>query len=87
MSSAKSKRDDRHSSYRERLIEHLFVGEVLRTLWLSGISEVEVLKSEVDGEGYDLVLECRSVVRHIQLKAGPTGGQAGERRGPAEAGQ
>lgn len=69
------KADTIHSSYRERLIEHLFVGEVLRTLWLAGVSQVEVLKSEVDGAGYDIVLECKSVVRHIQLKTARQGGK------------
>ncbi len=34
-----------------------------------------VLRSEVDGAGYDIVLECRSVVRHIQLKAARSGGR------------
>jgi hypothetical protein len=61
--------DTHYSSYRERLIEHLFVGEVLRELWLSGISQVEVLRAETDAGGYDVVIECNSVVRHIQLKA------------------
>lgn len=61
--------DTVHSSYRERLIEHLFVGDVLRTLWLSDISQVEILKSEVDGAGYDIVIECQSLVRHVQLKS------------------
>ncbi len=62
------------SSYRERLIEHLFVGELLRALWLGGIPQVEVLRSEVDGAGYDVVLECRSITRHVQLKAARLGG-------------
>jgi hypothetical protein len=62
------------SSYRERLIEHLFVGEILRVLWLAGVPQVEVLRSEVDGTGYDVVLECRSITRHVQLKAARLGG-------------
>ncbi len=33
------------------------------------MSQVEVLRAEVDGAGYDVVLECGSIVRHIQLKA------------------
>ncbi len=69
MSTVATNADTLYSSYRERLIEHLFVGEVLRELWLSGVSQVEVLRAEVDGAGYDLVLECGSIVRHIQLKA------------------
>jgi hypothetical protein len=29
---------------------------------------VEVLRSELDASGYDLVLECNGVMRHVQLK-------------------
>jgi hypothetical protein len=58
-----------HSSARENVIEHLFIGELLRTLWCQGVYEVEVLRSEVDDCGYDLVVECRGVLRHIQLKS------------------
>jgi hypothetical protein len=57
------------SSLREKIIEHLFVGDLLRCLWLKGIRDIEVLRSEVDRSGYDLVLESNGVVRHIQLKA------------------
>lgn len=56
------------SSYREILIEHLFVGEIMRRLWLRGITQFEVLKPQVDDSGYDLVLEANGVVRHVQLK-------------------
>lgn len=58
-----------HSSYRESLLEHLFAGEIMRHLWVSGFKRLEVLKPQVDDGGYDLVLETASVVRHIQLKA------------------
>jgi len=57
------------SSYRESLLEHLFAGEVMRHVWLSGLRRLEVLKPQVDDGGYDLVLEAANVVRHIQLKA------------------
>lgn len=57
------------SSYREILIEHLFVGEIMRRLWLRGITQFEVLKPQVDDSGYDLVLEANGIVRHVQLKA------------------
>ncbi len=56
------------SSAREKLLEHLFVGELLRFLWQKGVRDVEVLRSEVDSSGYDLVIECRGHLRHIQLK-------------------
>lgn len=57
------------SSYREKLIEHLFVGELLRASWLRGECSLEVAKPEVDSRGYDVIIERNGVVRHIQLKA------------------
>jgi hypothetical protein len=57
------------SSLRESLIEHLFVGELLRSLWRNGIRDVELLRPDVDRGGYDLVIEANDVLRHIQLKA------------------
>ena len=57
------------STYRERLVEHLFVGEVLRHPWLSGVHDVEVLKPAVAHSGYDLVLAYNRITRNIELKA------------------
>ena len=62
-----------NSSFRERLIEHLFVGELLRHSWLSRGCKLEVAKPEVDNSGYDLIAEEGGVVRHIQLKASHRG--------------
>lgn len=59
-----------HSTLRERIVEHVFVGEALRTLWRRGITDVEVLRSEFDAHGYDLVMGRGAVVRHIQFKTG-----------------
>jgi hypothetical protein len=59
----------RFSSNRENVIEHLFIGELLRCLWLRGVYNAEVLRSEVDSSGYDLVVDCDGLIRHIQLKA------------------
>lgn len=59
-----------HSTLRERIVEHVFVGEALRTLWRCGITDVEVLRSEFDGHGYDLVMGRGEIVRHIQFKTG-----------------
>lgn len=58
----------RFSSYREKLIEHLFVGELLKASWLRGECSLEIAKPEVDSRGYDVIIERRGVVRHIQLK-------------------
>ena len=57
------------SSLREKIIEHLFLGDLLRCLWRKGVRDIEILRTEVDRDGYDLVLEANGVIRHIQLKA------------------
>lgn len=57
------------SSYREMLIEHLFVGALLREAWRNEVAFIEVLKPQVDDVGYDLLLEAKGIARHVQLKA------------------
>lgn len=56
------------SSFFEQLVEHVFIAEVLQRAWYSFGATVEVLRSEVDAYGYDLVLCCNDVIRHVQLK-------------------
>jgi hypothetical protein len=56
------------SMFYEQLVEHVFVSEVLQEVWFSFRKTVEVLRSEVDVSGYDLVFDCDGVVRHVQLK-------------------
>jgi hypothetical protein len=49
---------DQHSTkstLRERVVEHVFVGEALRALWRWKVVDVEVLRSEFDAHCYDLV--------------------------------
>jgi len=58
-----------HSSYREKLIEHLLVGELLKLSWKANDFSLEISKPEVDNSGYDLIAEANGVIRHIQLKA------------------
>lgn len=58
-----------NSSYREKLIEHLFVGELLKLSWMKKDFTLEIAKPEVDNSGYDIILEGNGVIRHIQLKA------------------
>jgi hypothetical protein len=59
-----------NSSLREKLLEHIFIGDLLRSLWRQGITDIEVLRAEVDRGGYDLVLEANAcVLRHVQLKS------------------
>lgn len=63
------------STLRERIVEHVFVGEALRHLWKRGATDVEVLRSEFDAGGYDLVMSYRKTVRHIQFKSTTEGGK------------
>ena len=68
--------DDRHfthSTLRERIVEHVFVGDVLRTLWRRGVTDVEILRPEFDAHGYDVVMSRGPVVRHVQLKTQAAG--------------
>ena len=58
-----------HSSLREKLVEHVFIGELSRSLWRRRIHQIEVLRPETDFAGYDLAIECHGVLRHIQLKS------------------
>jgi hypothetical protein len=56
------------STYREKLIEHLFVGELLKYSWYHRKCALEIAKPEVDSCGYDLIATEGAVVRHLQLK-------------------
>ncbi len=64
-----------NSSYREKLIEHLFVAELLKLSWLHHSCSLEIAKPEVDNAGYDLLAEVPGLVRHIQLKTSVIGGK------------
>jgi hypothetical protein len=72
-----------HSTLRERIVEHVFVGDVLRTLWRRGVSDVEILRPEFDAHGYDVVMSRGPVVRHVQLKT-QAGGKVSVARALAE---
>lgn len=65
----------RHSVLREIALEHLFVGETLRLLWQRQVYDAEVLRSEFDAGGFDLVIARGSLVRHVQMKALRSGGK------------
>ena len=62
-----------HSSFRERLVEHLLIGELLKLSWAMGDCALEVSRPEVDNSGYDVILEVKGVIRHVQLKTSNLG--------------
>ena len=43
-----------------------------------GRRDIEVLKSEVDRAGYDIVLEENGIIRHVQLKSSFIGSKVRE---------
>lgn len=69
-----------HSSYREKMIEHLFISEMLKLSWQRGDCQLEVLKAEVGSAGYDIVLENNNILRYIQLKASKLGGKTSRQK-------
>ncbi len=56
-----------NSSYREKLIEHLFVAELLKLSWLHHHFSLEVAKPEVDNAGYDLIAETMGLISPRRL--------------------
>ena len=53
----------------EKIIEHAFIAALLRVLLLRGKRDIEILRTEVDRDGYDIVLHCNGILRHVQLKS------------------
>jgi hypothetical protein len=66
------------SSLREQALGHLFLGQLLTFMWCNGERDIEVLKSEVDRGGYDVVLESNRIIRHVQLKSSFRGSKVRE---------
>jgi hypothetical protein len=60
--------DQHQSVYRERLLEHLLIGDLLRHAWLEDAASLEIARGEIDRTGYDVVLEAHGVIRHVQFK-------------------
>ncbi len=61
--------DTHQSVYREHLLEHLLIGELLKYSWLQAGATLEVSQPSIDRSCHDVVLEANGVTRHIQLKS------------------
>ena len=64
-----------NSTLREKTIEHVFLSELSKVLLLELKTSFEILRSEFDANGYDVVVEARGIMRHVQLKATRAGGK------------
>lgn len=62
------------STAREKALEHRLISDLAVLMLRRGMS-LDVLRSEFDAQGYDVVLEAGQVIRHIQLKASREGGK------------
>jgi hypothetical protein len=65
------------SQRRENLVEHCLIAELLQDAWLRRGQSLDILRSEVDAAGYDLVLSCNKVTRHVQVKSSKSDARAG----------
>lgn len=65
----------KHSQLREKTFERLFLAELSKTLLLERRIAFEVLRSEFDASGYDVVVTAGPITRHIQLKVTRVGGK------------
>lgn len=68
------------SSFYEQLVEHVFIAEVLQEVWFGFDQTIEVLRSEVDNSGYDIVFECNRILRHVQLKTSKENAKAASQK-------
>lgn len=66
-------KESTHSADRAMMFECQFIFRLMKFLWDSGFI-LEVSKPLVDSNGYDLILECNGVIRHVQLKVMKKGG-------------
>jgi len=64
----KNDKDFLHSSMRESIFEHKFIAAFLSYCWQQNNFEVEVLRSEIDDSGYDLVISTGNKTSYLQLK-------------------
>jgi hypothetical protein len=61
--------DTEQSVYRERLLEHLVLGQLLQYSWLHDHATLEISQPAIDRAGHDVVLESHGITRHVQFKS------------------
>lgn len=61
--------DNDQSVFREKLLEHLLLGELLKIAWKCGKADLEISTPAIDRSGYDVLIEANRITRHIQFKS------------------
>lgn len=69
-----SVKDFEISVMREKMLLHIFLSDIYQSFWLARNDTLEVLHSEIDNFGYDIVISANGKTRHIQLKSLTSGG-------------
>jgi hypothetical protein len=59
-------RSTTESTYRESLLEAIFVADLVQACAMASRPWVELARGFVDFQGYDLVATCGDITRHIQ---------------------
>ncbi|MBY5973602.1 hypothetical protein KUV28_14670 [Ferrimonas balearica] len=67
------------SSLREEYVEYIFLAGICKVAWQYD-TPLEVLRTQTDAQGYDLILDCNGVQRHIQLKSSRNGGSTADQK-------
>lgn len=62
------------SNVRAKILEHRFISDLAEIMLRRGV-EMDVMRSEFDAHGHDIVLEAVGEIRHVQLKAMVAGGK------------
>lgn len=55
------------SRYREKIIEHIFISELMQAMARRG-KKIELLRTDTDMFGYDLMVKWKKRFKYIQLK-------------------
>jgi hypothetical protein len=65
----------KQSVYFEKLIEHRFISDIMMHCWFKYEKTLEIIHSEIDTNGYDLIISYDNINRYIQLKTSEENGK------------
>ena len=59
----------KNSIYIEKALEHVFLGSLIQYAWQNELPQIEIATSEIDNNGYDVILSTGNISRFVQLKS------------------
>ena len=72
--SATSDKNSHQSVFREKMLEHIFVSELLKYAWRNDNFSLEIARAEIDRSGHDLIVEANGIYSpystQVQKQAG-----------------